>query len=349
MIRIRSFLASILALAVLLPLSAGTRSSSSTYTTSRPSSYGSFSRSSSPSVSKPSGYGTFGASKPAASPSGYGKFGSSKPTQPSTGYGAFGGGRSTQASPSVKSSPSQAAWARSQQADSAARDAKQALAKFRTPAPPAPARDKIAASPVFGRYVASPGAIGTRPQVQHVTYQTYIIQRQSYYSNWHTPAYVYGYSPSYGMWDAMFMWYLLDRLDSDTYYNHRQDADWQRWRVDADRQAQSDAAVRAKLDQMDAKINAMQAQGVKVDPAYVPAGVDPSVAMAPSVAEASLEREPTPPQPQPEPQAQPGGGIGKMGVVMLAVLGSLVGLGLLAWWFSPERSSSASITGRYRP
>ena len=273
-------------------------------------------------------------SKPSApsSPSkSYGSF-SSKPSTPQatkpSGYGSFG---NKAAQPVTARPQAQAAWARSQQATSAAASSKAELAKFKAPPTPAPAPAAVAASPVFSRTVTV-----TRP-----TYQTYVIQRQGYYSAYHPSPYVYSYAPRYGMWDAMFMWMMLDNMNSSMYYHHRNDADYMAWRADAERQAQNDAAVKAKLQQMDQKIKELEAQKTPVNPAYMPEGVDPSVAMAQDVAEQSLQHE----QPAPNPDAVDWTQPRRVEETSYTWLWWLIGIGVaiaigaLIWTNRPRRSN----------
>jgi hypothetical protein len=193
------------------------------------------------------------------------------------------------------------------------------LAQFKTASVPPPSA-KVAASPVFSRvYTTSGGTSAPR-----VTYNTYVIQRQGYYSSYHPNPYVYNYRPSYGAWDAMFMWMMLDNMNSQMYYNHRNDADYQQWRIDANKQAQTDAAVAAKLADMDAKVKALEAAKTPVDPAYMPQGVDPSIAMAPDFAAANLTQE----APVSEPAPEASGVNGWVVAVIIALTIGIIALGI---------------------
>lgn len=103
--------------------------------------------------------------------------------------------------------------------------------------------------------------------------RTYHSRRDNFYSSYNPPTYVYNSAPSFGAWDAMFLWMMLDRPNyHSTYYHHQNDLGFQQWRKEAEKQAAENAELRSKLDKLDAKVNAMD--GTKVDPSYVPAGVD---------------------------------------------------------------------------
>lgn len=340
----KKLLAGLVAALIILPLLAGPgRGGGSSSSGSRSSSSSSSSRSSSSfSSGSRSSYGSYGSqrstpSTPSAPSRSYGSF--SKPSTPapqvSRSYGSFGGNKAAQVAPSQSRPQAQAAWARSQQASSAAAASKANLTKFKAPATPAPAPQAVASSPVFGRTVTT-----TKP-----TYQTYSIQRQTYYRAYTPPVYVYNYAPRYGMWDAMFMWMMLDSMNHQMYYHHRNDADYRAWRADADRQAQNDAAVKAKLQQMDAKIKELEAQKTPVNPAYMPEGVDPSVAMAQDVAEKTLPQEAPAPNPDTVNYGPRRVEEDSSFAWLWWTLGILtvVGIGGYVWY----RSSTKDYTGRY--
>jgi hypothetical protein len=87
---------------------------------------------------------------------------------------------------------------------------------------------------------------------------------------------------SYNGWNPFLFWILLDRLaDSDNarfFHNHEYDPGYAQWRAEADRRARSDADLRAKLDDLDAKLAAQQSD--PRDPHYLPSGVTPESAHA---------------------------------------------------------------------
>lgn len=269
----------------------GGRSSSSSSSSSR--SYSSPSRSYSPpsrSYSSPS---------PASKPSSGGWGGFSKPSQPTpqatprpssptvqsqpskSGWGFFGGNKT--ATPATKPTPAPAmakqAFTEQQKAQSRA-----AFQQYKQPVKPIQ-KQEYASSPVYNRVVASSGP--------RVTYRVYSENRVNFYRGYTPPIYVSYGRPSYGMYDAMFMWMMLDRINDDSYrrmyYNHYGDSAFREWRNEADHLAQDNAELRAKLSRMDNEVK--QLQGQPQDPNYVPAGVDPSVMVSDDVAKQSFAQD----------------------------------------------------------
>jgi TRAP-type uncharacterized transport system substrate-binding protein len=120
---------------------------------------------------------------------------------------------------------------------------------------------------------------GPRP-----TPEAYYAGREHYYGSvgWQPPVYAYYGAPSYGIWDALFLWSILD-LSHDWAYYHRDDPAYEAWRHDADRLAQDNADLRAKLAAMDRDVAAMKEKQQPADPNYLPPGVKPDVALAAEV------------------------------------------------------------------
>lgn len=120
-----------------------------------------------------------------------------------------------------------------------------------------------------------------------VPMKTYYSRRDTYYDThrWSAPTYAYHSQPSFGMYDGLFMWAMLDGIhDRNMYYHHRNDAGMREWRQEADRMAADNAELRAKLAKLDANVNQLQASGVPANDKYVPNGVDPGVILAAEVA-----------------------------------------------------------------
>lgn len=112
--------------------------------------------------------------------------------------------------------------------------------------------------------------------------RTYNSRRENFYSGYTPPTYVYNSSPSFGAWDAMFLWMMLDRPSyHSTYYHHQNDPGFKEWRREAEKQAATNAELKAKLDKLDAQVNGMK--GTKVDPSYTPTGVDSDLMLAENV------------------------------------------------------------------
>ena len=118
-------------------------------------------------------------------------------------------------------------------------------------------------------------------------YRTYYDRRDDYYSrhNWRPPNYVYYSRPSFGMWDALIWWSLLDNLnDRNRYamaYHHQNDPGYKEWRAEANRLANENSDLKGKLDELDKKVSSMG--NVPVNPDYLPDGIPSEVALASDV------------------------------------------------------------------
>src|SRR3954449_4460285 len=99
---------------------------------------------------------------------------------------------------------------------------------------------------------------------------------------WTAPDYAYRSRPSFGVWDGLFLWFLLDNLTrpgyGDFFHNHQNDPGYQQWRAEAERLARENADVRQKLDTLDRQVAARQGQ--PQDPGYLPPDTPPEVAVA---------------------------------------------------------------------
>src|SRR3954454_13483203 len=108
--------------------------------------------------------------------------------------------------------------------------------------------------------------------------------RSGWFGNrgWTAPDYAYRSRPSFGVWDGLFLWFLLDNLTrpgyGDFFYNHQNDPGFQQWRAEAERLARENADVRQKLDTLDRQVAAKQGQ--PRDPDYLPPDTPPEVAVA---------------------------------------------------------------------
>jgi hypothetical protein len=114
--------------------------------------------------------------------------------------------------------------------------------------------------------------------------------RSGWYANrgWSAPAYAYRSAPRFGIWDGLFLWFMLDTLTrpghADFFHNHQNDPGYREWRAQAEQQAQDNAELRAKLDQLDRQVETRQGQ--PRDPNYLPPDISRDVALAPEAAAA---------------------------------------------------------------
>ena len=126
------------------------------------------------------------------------------------------------------------------------------------------------------------------------SYQEYNNYRDNYYygRGWYAPGWSYQSYPSFGVWDAMFMWFMLSNLTSGPsfFYNHQNDPGVQSFQQEAAKLAQSNADLKKQLDEVNAKLDDMKKNGVPADPNALPKDVDPSLALAkPKIQETGLQ------------------------------------------------------------
>jgi len=97
-----------------------------------------------------------------------------------------------------------------------------------------------------------------------------------------SPSY-YGGGRSFGVWDGLFLWSLLSNLgrsgSGDFFHNNQNDPGYQQWRQEADRQAQDNAELRQKLDELDRQLAERDSQ--PRTPGELPPDIPPEIAKAP--------------------------------------------------------------------
>ena len=88
---------------------------------------------------------------------------------------------------------------------------------------------------------------------------------------------------SFGLWDGVFLWFLLNNLgrpgSADFFHNHQDDPGYREWRAEAERQAQDNAALRQRLDELDRRL--AERRDEPRDPNYLPPDVPAEIALAP--------------------------------------------------------------------
>ena len=101
-------------------------------------------------------------------------------------------------------------------------------------------------------------------------------------SGWSPPPYAYRTRSQFGMWDAVFLWYMLDTLSrpghADFFHHHSDDPGYAAWRAEANQRAAEDPALRQKLAELDARLAATQGTPRVRD--YLPPDATPSMALA---------------------------------------------------------------------
>ena len=130
-------------------------------------------------------------------------------------------------------------------------------------------------------------SIYNRGAQNRTSYDNYYSNRDRYYGGmgWGTPRYAFMSYPSFGMWDALIWWSMLDRLSSRRHYamahHHANDAGYKEWRGEANRLAEDNTELRAKLDELDKKVASLDGTPRSSD--YLPPGVTPGIALAAEV------------------------------------------------------------------
>src|SRR5262245_5402355 len=108
--------------------------------------------------------------------------------------------------------------------------------------------------------------------------------REDWYgrSGWSPPASAGRALPQFGMWDSMFVWYMLNMLSltghAVFFHHHAADPGYTSWRAEADRLAAADPSVRQKLADLDARVAAMQEKPRSTD--YLPPDTPRTIALA---------------------------------------------------------------------
>ena len=145
--------------------------------------------------------------------------------------------------------------------------AQQERAAYARSAPPAPV------TPAFRGYAG-----------HYSSYDSWYSSRSSWYGGmgWGPPGYAYRSYSSFGMWDALFLWFMLDSVSNAShaawFYNHQQDPGYQDWRREADRLSADDAELKQKLANLDARTQTLEGQ--PRDPNYMPPDAKPDLALA---------------------------------------------------------------------
>jgi hypothetical protein len=102
------------------------------------------------------------------------------------------------------------------------------------------------------------------------------------YGGWQPPPYISRSQPRFGIWDGLFLWFLLDNLsrpgNADFFHNHQNDPGYAQWRQEAEKLAADNADLRAKLQNLDSQLAEKSDQ--PRDPDYLPPGVTPTEALA---------------------------------------------------------------------
>jgi TRAP transporter TAXI family solute receptor len=130
-------------------------------------------------------------------------------------------------------------------------------------------------------------------------YTGYSKERDRYWGDkgWSYPSQMFKGPSSFGLWDAAFLYSLLNHADQPEIaafgHHHQEDQGYKSWRRQVEEQARSDSRLRSRLSEMDGHIKRLQDQGVKKNAAYLPPGISPTLALSPEVVAARSAKKPT--------------------------------------------------------
>jgi TRAP transporter TAXI family solute receptor len=128
--------------------------------------------------------------------------------------------------------------------------------------------------------------------------KTQITVRNNYYGGlgYSPPPYYTAFSPSYGLFNTMFMFWMIDSMHSNAEaramaHNYQNDSGFKQFRADLEKQSANNAELKEKIAKMDAEMAKMKDQ--PVNPNYIPKGI-PSDAIMSEQAMMSKEPEKAP-------------------------------------------------------
>ena len=106
--------------------------------------------------------------------------------------------------------------------------------------------------------------------------QDYYNRRSSFYTsyNWSPPIYIHNSYSRFGIYDATFLWLMMDHLADQQYmmmyYNHRNEPGMQQFRQELNRLAVDNVELREKIAALDSRTKTLEEKGTQVDTSYVP-------------------------------------------------------------------------------
>lgn len=113
-------------------------------------------------------------------------------------------------------------------------------------------------------------------------FDDFYSRKHSYYDNYRGRNYIYNHRSSFGIWDAVFLWALLDNpLSGATHiYNHYNDSGVQQWLNVAKEEAKTDEELKQKLSQLENEVAKMKATNLEKDESYLPNNIEPDLAFS---------------------------------------------------------------------
>ena len=127
------------------------------------------------------------------------------------------------------------------------------------------------------------------------TKKSYSDYKYRYYSRkrYSPPGYYYRSYRSFGIWDSLFLWMMLDRIStpqySRFYYSHSDDPDVRKFIEEARELSKENEELKGKLDVMEREVQTMKSNGVVADPNYIPEDISPELAHSESLLEENFQ------------------------------------------------------------
>ncbi len=157
------------------------------------------------------------------------------------------------------------------------RSSREALERFRAPpdAPPGGLASPAPAPVPDGRSGASR---------RRGAYDDWYPDRRGWFGSrgWSPPRYALGTRPRFGIWDGLFLWFLLDTLNQPGhaafFHHHQDDPGYREWRAEAEQRAAEDPELREQLARLDARLAELSDQ--PRNPDFLPPGTPPEAAIA---------------------------------------------------------------------
>lgn len=131
------------------------------------------------------------------------------------------------------------------------------------------------------------------------TKKSYSDYKYRYYSRkrYSPPGYYYRSYRSFGIWDSLFLWMMLDRIStpqySRFYYSHYNDPDVKKFIAEANELSEDNEELKEKLDTMEKEVQTMKLNGVAADPNYIPEDISPELAHSESLLEKNFQKDST--------------------------------------------------------
>lgn len=123
----------------------------------------------------------------------------------------------------------------------------------------------------FFNQFKSPASTQMKNDVAKYYNDSRTARRKQFFNSYTPPAYVNAAPASFGIWDSLMLYSILDNIgDKQMYYNHMNDPGMQQWYTSVKEQAKTNEELKAKLDKLDEYVMFQQKNEVSIDQNYIP-------------------------------------------------------------------------------